>query len=479
MNLQTLAKRAVTGVLSLTTRRIILQLISFITINVILARVLSVSMLGTFNIANTILGFFTFFADIGLAAALIQKKEQVTRADLTTTFTIQQILAVVLTLVIWVGAPFFASYYQLTDMGMWLVRALALSFLVTTFKVIPSVLLERELKFRPLVIVDTLEAVVFNTALIILVFNNLGLMAFIIAAVLRSVVGVISIYILAPWKMGLGFSRSASFQMLSFGLPFQLNSLLALAKDYLVPLVIAGIVGSTGVGFITWAQNWAFKPLEAMNILIRVSFPAFSRIQDDRELFKRALERSLFLTTLIVYPAVFGLAALLPQIINLVVSPKWLPALPLFYLFCLSTLWAAISTTFTNALNAVGKVKVTLKLMVMWTVLTWLITPPLTLAFGTLGVGIASAIISFTSILTIVAMKRVVDIAVMQNIWQPLVSSMLMGLVVYYLANFYVTNLWQLLLMVIMGASIYSGIMLVFAKERLVKEFLLIKNVLA
>lgn len=85
-------KRVVSSFMSLTVRQIILRAIAFVSLNIILAKILPVETLGIFNIATAVITFFAFFSDVGLAASLIQKKEEVTHEDIKTVFTIQQFL---------------------------------------------------------------------------------------------------------------------------------------------------------------------------------------------------------------------------------------------------------------------------------------------------------------------------------------------------------------------------------------------------
>lgn len=475
LDVQTISKKAIKGAFSLTLRRVALQAISFLTINIILARILPVATLGIFNIGAAIIAFFSFFSDIGLAAAIIQKKE-ITSEDLTTTFSIQQLLVVSLSVAVFILAPIFSGFYELGDGGIWLIRALALSFLLTSFKVIPSVLLERDLRFNPLVAVEILETLVFNILLIILSKMGFGLAAFSVAAVVRSFSGVLLIYLIAPWKIGVGIVKKSAKELLAFGVPFQVNAILALLKDRLVPLVVARIIGTAGMGYVTWAQNLAFLPLEVMNIIIRVTFPTLSRLQDEKLGLRVTLEKSLFATCVFLYPMLFGMLALAPSVVQHVVSQKWQPALPAFYLFSLSTFWATLSTTFTNTLNAIGKIKVTLKLMIFWTILTWILTPILTLTFGFIGVAISSAIISMTSILTIILIKRFMAVSIWNNIWQPLVSSILMGILVFYLAGLLVSNIWTLLLVIFLGVFIYIGLLLLVARKKVMTSFQGVKD---
>lgn len=475
MEISLLKKKIAKGFLSLTFRKAALLAINYLTINIVLARLLPVSTIGIFNIANSVLAFFTFFSDIGLAAALIQKKE-IQPEDIRTTFTIQEILAALITLIVWFAAPIFAHFYNLNISGMYLIRALAVSFFLVSLKVVPSVLLERDLKFQPLVFVEILETIVFNAALITFTFSGFGISAFAWSAILRSITGVLVIYLIAPWRMSLAVSRQSLKQLLSFGLPFQANSILALLKDKLVPLVIAKMVGSLGVGYITWAQNLAFLSLEVMNIMIRVTFPAFSRLQDDKDSLKVTLEDSLFATGVILYPMLFGLNAIAPSLISQVVSSKWQPALPLIYLFSIGAFWATLSSPFTNFLNAIGRIGITLKLMVMWTTLEWLLSPVLTIYFGYFGVGIASAIISVTSLIPLIIVKRLVKIEIIGNIWQPVFASTVMAVFAALAARSFVTNYLTLLTVIFLSAGIYIGLIVILSKERIIKYYQSFKN---
>src|SRR5688572_8540103 len=97
IDLHSIKKRSIAGVVALTSRTFVVQIITFVA-TFALTVFLSPSVYGTFFLVSAVVNFLTYFSDIGLAAALIQKKESVTKHDLKTTFTIQQ--ALVITLII-------------------------------------------------------------------------------------------------------------------------------------------------------------------------------------------------------------------------------------------------------------------------------------------------------------------------------------------------------------------------------------------
>lgn len=477
MDTPVLTKKLVRGFLSLSFRRATLLAINFLTINIVLARILPVSDIGIFNIANSVLAFFAYFSDIGLAAALIQKKEAITKEDLSSTFTIQEILAFGIFVIIFLLAPFISSFYHLDITAMWLIRVLGFEFFLSSLKVIPSVLLERELKFGPLVFVEVVETFVFNLMLIALSFQKLGVSAFTFSVLARGIIGVATMYIISPWRIRIGIHKFNVKSLLNYGLPFQINSLLALLKDQLVPLIIARMVGTVGVGYITWAQGLAFMPLEVMNIMTRITFPAFSRIQDNQGELQDLMEKSMFFLALFFYPMLFGLLAIAPSLVSYVVSSKWQPALPLIYLFSLNAFWATLSTPSTNFLNAIGKIGITLKLMVMWTILEWALSPLLTIFYGYYGVGIATAIISFTSIIPIFIVKRHINFRVVPTIWQPLFSSVIMAVLIFFVSSAFIKNFGSLLLVVLVGAIFYLGLMALFSRDLIIQNVKKFANV--
>src|SRR3990167_6397998 len=91
--------------------------------------------------------FFVYFSDIGLAAALIQKKEEITKADLSSTFTIQQVIIVTLVIAGLLFSSTIGKFYNLDASGLLLLRVLIFSLFLSSLKTIPSIILERKLLF--------------------------------------------------------------------------------------------------------------------------------------------------------------------------------------------------------------------------------------------------------------------------------------------------------------------------------------------
>src|SRR5207247_959178 len=115
------------------------------------------SMFGIFFVVSAINVFLAYFQDIGLAALIIQKKENPTLEELRTTFTIQQILVLAIVVIAFIFSSTIGTMFHLTQEGIYVFYAYLLSFILSSLKTIPTVLLERQLDFQKLVIPQIAE----------------------------------------------------------------------------------------------------------------------------------------------------------------------------------------------------------------------------------------------------------------------------------------------------------------------------------
>lgn len=459
--------KLIRGVFALTTRTFILQLIALVS-TFILTILLSPAVFGVFFVVSAVISFLSYFSDFGLAAALIQKKAEPTREELVSVFTLQQILIGSLCLFSYFLAPVFTHYYGLDADGIILLRALLFSFFLSSLKTIPSILLERKLKFDLLVIPQILETLAFYLVAILFAFWGFGIISFAWAAVIRGIVGLVAIYIVSPWPISIKLSFSSIRHLLNFGIPFQANSLLALAKDDLMTLFLGKILPLYQVGYLGWAKKWAEAPLRLiMDNIIRVTFPAYARLQDNKVLLGKAIGKSFFFLGLFVFPITALLILYINPMINLIPKyMKWQPALLPFYIYTVSAVMASFSSPLVNALNAIGKIKSTLMLMVFWTILTWISVPLLSFYYGYTGAAIAALIISVTAVIPIIMMRKIVYFPIADSIYKPILATLIMAVPLYFTLRINLN--WQMVLIsLVAGISFYSLLIFFWTKEEL------------
>ena len=479
IDLATIKKRSVTGVVALTSRTFFLQVVNFAAM-FLLTVFLVPEVFGVFFVVTAVVNFLNYFSDIGLAAALIQKKEKLTQDDLKTTFTIQQTLVIFLVVVSLLGSARFAAFYNLSPAGLWLFRALVVSFFLSSLKTIPSIILERRLDFSRLVIPQIGETIIFNIIAVFFAWKGAGVASFTWAVLARGITGLILMYSVSPWIPGFSFNKASAKKLLSFGVPFQANSFLALLKDDLLTVFLGKILPFTQVGFIGWAQKWANMPLRfIMDNVIKVIFPLYARLQDNLPALRAGVEKALFVVCFLTFPALVGLALLASPLVEFLPHyTKWQPALLALYCFCLQASFACVLTTLANTLNAIGRIKTTLKLMVMWTILTWIFTLIFIYFWGFNGVAPAAVLVATTVVLPIWLVKKIVDFALWDNIGKPLLGALVMGVVLYLIIPSMVGSLASIALMILLGAMIYLLVMLFLAKEKIFEAINLVLGVI-
>ena len=456
IDLEVVKKRAVKGVVVLTGRTFFLSILSFLATG-LLTVFLDPSQFGIFWMVSAVVNFLAYFSDIGLAAALIQKKEKVREEDLSTTFLVQELLVFFILIVLFFATPIFVKIYHLDFEGKLLLYSLGISLFLSSLKTIPSVLLERELEFGKLVLPQILENLTYNILAVFLAWRGFGLRSFTYSVLARGLVGLVAMYLLRPWKPKILFARSSFSHLIKFGLPYQVNTLLATVKDDGLTAVLGGILGGAGLGFLGWAQKWGQAPLRFfMDQVIKVTFPAFSRMQYEKDQLRSSLERSLFFISLLVFPSLFGLLALAPLLVEIIPKYiKWQPALIPLYLIGGNTVFAAVSTQLTNLLNATGRIKTTFKLMVMWTILSWLLIPFLAYRFGVNGAAFGYLLLGASSVVAIIIVRRFLPFSFSRSFLKPLLSSLVMFFLVVFLRINLPLNVKSLILLILVGAFSY------------------------
>lgn len=469
LNIAEIKSKAVKGVVALTARTFTLQIIGFIA-TFFLTLLLTPSIFGVYYVVSAVISFLGYFSDIGLAAALVQKKEELTKDDLQTTFTIQQLLVVAAVILALFGSSQVGKFYGLDVSGVWLFRALVVSFFLSSLKTIPSILMERTLAFDRLVIPTIVETLGFYVVAVLLAWKGMGVESFSWAVLTRGVLGVVTIYIVQPWKPSFGISMAVTKKLLRFGVPFQMNSFLALVKDDLLTVFLGKALPFAEVGYLGWAKKWAEVPLRLiMDSVIRVTFPAFSRIQHDKVLLGKAIEKTMYGLSLTIFPISIALLFFVRPLVFLIPKyNKWEPALVSFYLFVGAAAIAGLTTPLTNALNAIGKIKTTLLLMVMWTALTWVVTILFIQFFGYQGVAMSIFLITFTIGIVVREMQKVVAFSFLRNVYSAVVASIVQAL--WYAAILMVVPYTYVALfgVGITGVILYAGCIWLIDRSRLI-----------
>jgi O-antigen/teichoic acid export membrane protein len=468
---RTLTGRASRGVALLLVRYGVVQLVG-LAANIALSRLLSPASFGIYAITLGILVLLSWISDFGLGAALLQRRESMTDRSLGTVFLVQQGVLCVLVVAAFVAAGPLAAAYRLGHDGEWFVRAMALGGLLSSLKTVPNVVMERKLLYGRLSAVEIVEVLLFQLTAVVLAASGLGTWSFLVAILVSKAVGLLVTLWLARWRPRFALDRQALAGLLSFAVPFQAIWLSNLARDYMIPLLGGLLVGATEVGYLNWALALTSVPAQMAQVVGRVAFPSFARMQGDAGQLGRAIEQSTRALFLVAVPAELVLIALGPWLIQYVFSPKWMPALVPLVLLGLNWAGASITSPLFSAMNAIGRVRSAMVVGVVWTAATLLLAWALSVPFGYVGIAMSMLVTRvFASAVLIVLVHRAVPLRLWELLHLPVAAGTAVAVAGALAVHVLPGGLVQLL---VLGAAMglaYVAVMWVVEGARLRSEF--------
>lgn len=466
-----IVKKSIRGVFALVSKTFFLNLVSFAAFLVITSN-LPKTEFGVYIVVISIQRVISFFTDFGLGAALIQKKEDLKQRDISTFFTVQAGITLIIFLFVLIFISVIADFFKLNEQGKWLLLVLVFTIFLSSFKAIPSIILERTINFSKLVFPQIVESLAFNFILVALVLNGYGINSFSFAFLISSLIGIPAYYLVAPWKIRIGIDRQ-SLDSLKYGIRYQAKNILATIKDDLLTVILTRFLTFTEIAYIGFAQRLAFFAYRYLvDSVTKVTFSAYSRAQNDLNFLKKAIEKSLFFVAASMFPALFGLMIVSPYLINFFPnwSNKWEPAIFSIVFFCLNAAVSALSGILVNVLDATGKVKTTLRLMAIWTTLIWTLTPIFIYLYGYNGVSVASFLVTLTIVYTIYLVKKVVDFSFLQSVYKPAAATFLMALLVILGSQIFIRDVLSLIFVILIGAVVYIVSLILFARKELSRD---------
>lgn len=354
---------------------------------VVLARVLDPIDFGLFGITTFLVNVLALFGDCGLAPSLIQRKKALSDLDLRVGFTLQQVLVTSVVVLIWVAAPWLAGLYpEAPPELMWLIRVLAFSLYLTTWRSMSALQLERSLNYRRLALVEVVEKLSYQVIVVGLAVLGFGVWSLIAGVLAQGVLGTGLVYRLAPWRVRLAFDRAIAREILAYGIPYQTHRIVGNMKNWLAPTLVAALIGPEAVGFLMWGGGNGRWPLRLLRNVMRVSFPHFSRLQDHPAEVERLLSKyqGYFLVLTGFWLAL--LAAAGHDLTAWIYTEKWLPAVPVLVLVAAQLSLIALAWSTKSALSALGHVKFNTKVTLVNAVLSLGIGTGLVFAVGFIGV---------------------------------------------------------------------------------------------
>lgn len=365
------------------------QLVTFI-ISIVLARILTPKDYGIVALINVFISLADVFVTSGFGSALIQKKDA-DDVDFSTIFYISEIFSIVVYMFLFFIAPYIADFYNNTDLTV-IVRVLALKLPLSAFNAIQQAYVSKKMLFKKIFISTTVSSIISGIVGIIVAYLGYGIWALVVQYILNTIIISIALFVQLDWHPQLKFSWASGKPLLSYGWKIVATSFIGTFFNQLRTLLLGKMYTPAELAFYNRGQK--FPELVSQNIdgtISTVLFPAISEFNDDLSKVKSMIRRSLRISTFIIMPIMFGMAATSKPIILILLTDKWISSVPYMQYLCIAGAFGTISNTNMQAISAIGRSDVLLKLE--------LVKKPLYLILLLIGLRISVLAVAYTMLI--------------------------------------------------------------------------------
>jgi teichuronic acid exporter len=441
-----------------------LQGVQFV-IGVILARLLFPEQFGLIAMLTIFMAVAQTFLSSGFGAALIQKQEA-TQTDKCSIFYFNILVGLIAASLLCLTAPWIADFYNQPILTP-LTRVLSLTIVINSFGLIQTVILTKEIDFKSMTKVSLIASTLSGTIGISMAVAGFGVWSLAFQQISDTIFRTIALWLFSAWRPALMFSLKSIKEMFGFGSKILASGLLNQIFENIYLLVIGRIFSAADLGYYARAKSMQEIPVNTLSTMVgRVTFPVFSSIQDDRARLKRGLKKALAILVLVNFPIMIGIAAVAHPLVVVLLTEKWIASIPYLELLCFVGLLYPVHLINLNALQALGRSDLFLRLEIIKKVLI-VINIAVTWQWG------ISAMIwgmLFLSIFSYYLNSYYTGVLLGYPIWEQLrdltpylILSVLMGITVYACGLIPYPNYWSMLMVqIITGIVMYISLCRLF-----------------
>jgi len=442
------------------------QGIQFI-VQIVLARLLLPEDFGLIAIVTIFILLANVFVQSGFNTAPIQKKDA-DDEDFSSVFYLSLFVAGLLYVVLFLTSPFISVFYRSPQLIL-ILRVLSVTLFFGAFNSIQNAYVARNMMFKKLFFSSLGAIIISGTVGIATAYLGWGVWALVAQQLTNQLAVTLILWFTVKWRPKLLFSIEKVKVLFSFGWKLLASSLINTLYMEIRSLIIGKIYIPAMLGFYDRGQQIPKVIVSNIDGAIQsVMLPALASQQDDKKRVKAMMRRAIMTSSFIMFPMMVGLAVVAEPVVKIILTDKWLPAVPFLQIFCASySLWP-IHTANLQAINALGRSDIFLKLEIIKKVIGIIILG-VSIPFGIYaiawGVLISGVISTFINAYPNLKLLNYSYIEQWKDIMPSLGISLVMGAVVYTL-NFLNIAVWQILMLqVFVGVVIYIGLAKVFKVE--------------
>lgn len=444
------------------------QFISFV-VGLVLARLLSPDDYGVLAMLMVFITLSQVFVQSGLNTALIQRP-QVDETDRSSVFLVSLLVAAVIYTLLFISAPWLAAYMNMPQLEPCL-RVLALVLFPGAFLSVQNAVVAREMAFHKLMRASLTATVISGGVGVLMAAWGFGIWALVGQQLSNQLSLCLILLFTLKWRPHLLFSFERARRLIAFGWKLLVSSLMDTGYQQLRSFVIGKKFNADALGQFNRGKQFPELLMNVVNGSIQsVMLPVLSEKQSDIPRMKQMLRRSVMVSSFLVLPLMAGLAAVATPMVRLLLTDRWLPCVPFLQICCIDFAFYPIHTANLQAINALGRSDVFLKLEIIkktYGVAILLITVfcfegVLPIAWG----GVVSTLIS--AFVNASPNKKLIGYGYLEqikDILPPILMSLAMFGAVYALSLLSLPPLPMLLIQIVAGVAVYGGLSLLLKPE--------------
>ena len=333
-------------------------------VSVVLARILDPAVYGTVAIVTVFTTIMQVFVDSGMGNALIQKKDA-DDVDFSSVFYFNLLICALLYLVMFFVAPFIALFYEMPELTN-LIRVMSLILIISGVKNVQQAYVSKHMLFKKFffsTLGGTIGAAVVG---IWMAWKGYGVWALVVQGLFNALVDTVILWITVKWRPKRVFSIQRLKNLFSYGWKLLASALLNTGYRELRQLIIGKIYTSDDLAFYNRGNQFPHLIVTNINTSIdSVLFPSMAKEQDDSGRVRDMTRRAIKISSYLMMPMMMGLAVCAEPIVRLVLTEKWLPSVLYLRIFCFTYAFFPIHTANLNAIKAMGRSDLFLKLEVV------------------------------------------------------------------------------------------------------------------
>lgn len=426
-------------------------------VSIVLARLLDPEIYGTVALISVFTTILNVFVDSGLGTALIQKKDA-DDLDFSSVFYFNLAVCVVLYLIMFICSPFIAGFYSNSGLTP-IIRVASFILLISGLKNIQHAYVSRTMQFKRFFF-STLTGTIGAAFLgIWMAYQGFGIWALVVQNLFNQLVDAVFLWITVKWRPKRMFSFKRLKKLLSYGWKLLVSSLLDVLTRELRSLIIGKYYTSSDLAYYNKGMQFPNVAVTNINASIdSVLLPTLSREQENCENVKRMTRIAIKTSVYIMAPLMMGLAFIAVPFVRLLLTEKWLPSVFYLRIFCITYMFFPIHTANLNAIKALGRSDLFLKLEIMKKVVQF------TALFLTMFISVEAMAYSLlvTSVMSQIINswpnKKLLNYSYLDQLRDILPSILLavvMGICVSLVSFFGLPDIVTIIIQILLGALIY------------------------